>query len=88
MDAIQPKFPMKNEYRSQVPSSPSITSIYTIVVRLKTLETCYFDIPIWDDAIKLAESLDALITNTGLFKFNLTNLGNLIFLWSFRWFNL
>jgi hypothetical protein len=67
MDAIQPKFPMKNEYRSQLP----LSSTYTILVRLKTLETCYFDIPVLDDAIKLAESLDALITNTGIFKFDL-----------------
>ena len=65
MDAIQPKFPMRNEFRSQIPSSPSSNTIYTIVVRLKTLETCYFDIPVLDDAIKLAESLDALINNTG-----------------------
>jgi hypothetical protein len=71
MDAIQPRFPMKNEYRQQTPSSPISAPIYTIVVRLKTLETCYFDIPIWDDAIKLAESLDALITNTGKIEFNL-----------------
>jgi hypothetical protein len=70
MDAIQPKFPMKNEYRSQTPSSPLSAPIYTILVRLKTLETCYFDIPILDDAIKLAESLDALITNTGIIKFS------------------
>ncbi len=68
MDAIQPRFPMKIENRSQIPSS---ASFYTIVVRLKTLETCYFDIPILDDAIKLAESLDALILNTGSLKFNL-----------------
>ncbi len=65
MDAIQPKFPMKNEYRSQLPTSPSLASTYTIIVRLKTLETCYFDVPVLEDAIKLAESLDALITNTG-----------------------
>ncbi len=76
MDAIQPKFLLKNEYRSQSSSSSasasaSLTSTYTIVVRLKTLETCYFDIPVLDDAIKLAESLDALITNTGIFKFDL-----------------
>jgi hypothetical protein len=69
MDAIQPKFPMKNEYRSQTPSSPSSNPVYTILVRLKTLETCYFDIPVLDDAIKLAESLDALITNTGRMNF-------------------
>ena len=65
MDAIQPKFPMRNEQRSQIPMSPSLSSTYTIVVRLKTLETCYFDIPALDDAIKLAESLDALILSTG-----------------------
>lgn len=64
MDAIQPKFPMKIETRSQVPSSPSSPSTYTILLRLKTLETCYLDISVWDDAIKLAESLDALITST------------------------
>jgi len=74
MDAIQPKFPMKNEYRSQLP----LSSTYTILVRLKTLETCYFDIPVLDDAIKLAESLDALITNTGIFKFDLLILENMI----------
>ena len=65
MDAIQPKFALKNEFRSQLPISPSAPPYYTIIVRLKTLETCYFDIPNLDDAIKLAESLDALITNTG-----------------------
>ncbi|CAF1533988.1 unnamed protein product [Adineta ricciae] len=64
MDAIQPKFPMKTEFRSQLPLSPSLASVYTIVLRLKTLETCYFDVPVLDDAIKLAESLDALIANT------------------------
>jgi hypothetical protein len=62
MDAIQPKFSMKNEYRSQLSTT---SQYYTIVVRLKTLETCYFDIPNIDDAIKLTESLDALITYTG-----------------------
>ncbi len=56
MDAIQPKFAMKNEYDAQY---------FTIVVRLKTLETCYFDIPNFDEAVKLTESLDALITYTG-----------------------
>jgi hypothetical protein len=56
MDAIQPKFSMKNE---------SHTQYFTIVVRLKTLETCYFDIPNLDEAMKLTESLDALITYTG-----------------------
>jgi hypothetical protein len=72
MDAIQPKFPMKNEYRSQSSSSSSqsLPLTYTIVLRLKSLETCYFDIPVLDDAIKLAETLDALIINTGIFKFN------------------
>lgn len=65
MDAIQPKFSMKNEYRSQMPTSPSLSGSYTIILRLKTLETCYFDIPVLDDAIKLAESLDALIINAG-----------------------
>ena len=64
MDGIQPKFPMKIETRSQLPSSPSSPSTYTILLRLKTLETCYLDISVWDDAIKLAESLDALITST------------------------
>ncbi|CAF0826454.1 unnamed protein product [Adineta steineri] len=64
MDAIQPKFPMKTEFRSQLPLSPSMSSTYTIIVRLKTLETCYFDVSVLDDAIKLAESLDALITYT------------------------
>jgi len=78
MDAIQPKFPMKNENRSQLPSSISLASTYTILVRLKTLETCYFDIPVFDDAIKLAETLDALITNTGIFKFDLVILENII----------
>jgi hypothetical protein len=62
MDAIQPKFPMKNEFRSQLSSSHPY---YTIVIRLKTLETCYFDIPNLDEAIKLVQSLDALITFTG-----------------------
>lgn len=66
MDAIQPKFSMKNDNRSQLPSSPSLLSTYTILVRLKTLETCYFDIPVLDEAIKLAETLDALIINTGI----------------------
>lgn len=70
MDAIQPKFPMKNEFRSQLPLSPSLSSTYTIIVRLKTLETCYFDIPVLDDAIRLAESLDALITYTGNIRFD------------------
>jgi hypothetical protein len=79
MDAIQPKFPMKNEYRSQLP----LSSTYTILVRLKTLETCYFDIPVLDDAIKLAESLDALITNTGIFKFDLIILENMIHIYRF-----
>lgn len=65
MDAIQPRFPMKIEPRSQM--SLSLSGTYTIVVRLKTLETCFFDIPNWDEAIKLAESLDALINYTGLF---------------------
>ena len=63
MDAIQPKISMKNEYRSQMPVS--LSGSYTIILRLKTLETCYFDIPVLDDAIKLAESLDALIVNAG-----------------------
>jgi hypothetical protein len=62
MDAIQPKFAMKNEYRSQL--STTLQS-FTIVVRLKTLETCYFDIPNFDDAMKLTETLDALITYIG-----------------------
>ena len=57
---------MRNELRSQLSPSPSLLSNYTIIVRLKSLETCYFDIPILDDAIKLAESLDALIMNTGI----------------------
>jgi len=48
--------------RSQLSTTPQYC---TIVVRLKTLETCYFDIPNIDDAIKLTESLDALITYTG-----------------------
>lgn len=65
MDAIQPRFPMKMEFRSQIPSSLSVTGTFTIVVRLKSLETCFFDIPILDDAIKLTETLDALINNTG-----------------------
>jgi len=62
MDAIQPKFAKKNEFRSSLPTS---SQYFTIIVRLKTLETCYFDIPNFDDAIKLTESLDALITYTG-----------------------
>jgi hypothetical protein len=53
---------MKNEFRSSLPTS---SQYFTIIVRLKTLETCYFDIPNFDDAIKLTESLDALITYTG-----------------------
>lgn len=65
MDAIQPKFSLRNEPRPQLPSSQSLSSTFTIIVRLKTLETCYFDIPVLDDAIKLAESLDALVSNTG-----------------------
>jgi hypothetical protein len=70
MDAIQAKFPMKTDIRSQLPLSPSLSSTYTIVLRLKTLETCYFDIPVLDDAIKLAESLEALIVNAGIFRFD------------------
>jgi hypothetical protein len=61
MDAIQPKFAIKNEFQSQLSSS----KYFTIVVHLKTLETCYFDIPNFDDAVKLTESLDALINYTG-----------------------
>ncbi|CAF1286587.1 unnamed protein product [Rotaria magnacalcarata] len=77
MDGFQAKFPMKNEFRSQLPTSPSLSSKYTITLRLKTLATCHFDIPVLDEAIKLAESLDALIARTdestcdvtGLFPF-------------------
>lgn len=66
MDAIQPKFPMKIDTRSQLPSTPSLPSTYTIILRLKTLQTCYFDIPVLDEAIKLAESLENLIKHTGI----------------------
>lgn len=65
MDAIQPRFPMKIEFRSQMSSTLSVTGTFTIIVRLKSLETCYFDIPNLDDAIKLAETLDALTNHTG-----------------------
>lgn len=64
MDDIQTKFPMRIEQRNQMTNSSSAPSIFTIVLRLKSLETCFFDIPTLDDAIKLAESLDALIANT------------------------
>ena len=67
MDAIQPKFSMRIEPKTGLPASNSLATTYTIVVRLKTLETCYFDIPVLDDAIKLTESLDALILSTGSF---------------------
>lgn len=77
MDAIQPKFPMKNEYHSESQYS-------TIAVRLKTLETCYFDIPNLDDAMKLTETLDALITYAG--RHELFVIESLFF--RFRWINL
>ncbi|CAF4372801.1 unnamed protein product, partial [Rotaria socialis] len=72
MDGIQTKFPMKNEFRSQLPTSPSLSSKYTITLRLKTLETCHFDISVLDEAIKLAESLDALIAHTDGPTFDVT----------------
>jgi myotubularin-related protein 9 len=70
MDAIHPKFSMKNESHAQY---------FTIVVRLKTLETCYFDIPNLDDAMKLTESLDALIKYTGKYEIFVYDLFEQIF---------
>lgn len=55
IDAVQPKF--------QYPQSS--LQYYTIVIRLKTLETCYFDIPNGEDAMKLTESLVGLMTYSG-----------------------
>lgn len=52
IDAIQNHFDIEQEYQ-------------TIVVRLKSLETCYFHIVNRDDAMKLAESLNGLINYSG-----------------------
>ena len=56
IDAIQPKFSIREE---------SSRAIYTIAIHLKNLETCYFDLSNFDEAVKLTESLDALIAYTG-----------------------
>ena len=52
IDAIQSQFDINQEYQ-------------TIVVRLKTLETCYFNIRNLDEAVKLTESLNGLINYSG-----------------------
>lgn len=62
IDAIQPKFFIRDEYN--LSENPSV---YTIVIHLKNLETYYFDLSNFDEAVKLTDSLDALIAyNDGL----------------------
>lgn len=52
IDAIHGQFDINQEYQ-------------TIIVRLKNLETCYFNIRNFDDAVKLTESLNGLINYSG-----------------------
>ncbi|CAF1631328.1 unnamed protein product, partial [Didymodactylos carnosus] len=81
IDAVHTRFPPQtrndvlrnsNSLNNSSPSSPTTTTTssvtYTIIVRLKTLQSIYFDIPQYDEASKLAESLDLLIVNLGNYQ--------------------